>query len=277
MNNRPETLPNFESPPVVEVVLGVQFERISGFKAIHAGFLWEKFRDGFPLTQEQPPLSPVFETFGTNTGRNVPKFEFVSGPPPTPRLWFLDNEQTQLIQFQPDRFIHNWRKVQKDDVYPRYGKIKADYQGELSILREFFDDLLLGELRPNQCEVSYVNHIISLADEDLCSQPGKVFQFLGKSFAPEVFDKLEDTRFQMRFPLFSDDDTPVGRLHVNAQPGLSSDGTPMIELTLTARGVPLSPTVEAASQFLDFGRDKIVRAFAALTTEEMHNRWRRTQ
>ena len=277
MNARPATLPDFERPPVIEVVLGVQFERIAGLQTVHAGYLWDVFRKDFPHVQEHPPLSPNFETFGTKPAGDNVRLELISGPLPFPRLWFLNDAQTQLIQFQPDRFIHNWRKVREGDVYPRYEKIKEHYLNELTMLEQFFRARQLGELRPNQCEVTYVNHIVSAEGENLCAQPELVFRFFQKEFAPHVLDRLEDASFQIRFVLSSGDQQPIGRLLVTAQPAVSSEGKPIIALTLTARGSPSGPALEAASEFMDFGRDKIVRGFAELTTEAMHGRWGKKQ
>jgi uncharacterized protein (TIGR04255 family) len=222
-------------------------------------------------------LNPTFETFGTKPSSEGLKLELISGPLPFPRLWFLNDSQTQLIQFQPDRFIHNWRKVQEGDDYPRYEQIMTRYLGELASLEQFLSDLQLGILRPNQCEVTYVNHILSVDEENICAHPERVFRFFRKDFDELVPDHLEDTRFETRFVLSSEEKRPIGRLHVTAQSALSKDGKPMISLALTARGSPSAPSLEAASQFLDFGRDKIVRSFAELTTEEMHERWGRKQ
>ena len=277
MSTRPATLPDFENPPVIEVLLSVQFERITKLQTVHAGYLWDLFKKDFPHVQEHTPLNPTFETFGTKPAVGGVSLELRSGPLPFPRLWFLNDNETQLIQIQPDRFIHNWRKVQENDIYPRYENIKARYLEELTTLERFFHDRQLGDFQPNQCEVTYVNYVLSVEEENICTEPETVFRFLRQEFAPQLFEHLEDASFQVRFVLFSDDKRPTGRLLVNARPALSSDGKPMIALTLTARGTPSAPTLDAASEFLDFGRDKIVRAFAELTTETMHRRWGRKQ
>jgi uncharacterized protein (TIGR04255 family) len=277
MKTRSANLPDFENPPVIEVVLGIQFDRIASFQTIHAGHLWDGFRRDFPQVQEHPPLEPTFETFGTKPVAEGVKLELMSGPLPFPRLWFLNDAQTQLIQFQPDRFIHNWRKVKEGDVYPRYERIKTRFLDELATLEKFFSEHRLGDLRPNQCEITYVNHILSADGENLCEQPESVFRFFRKDFDQSVLEQFEDSRFQIRFVLCDEKKSPIGRLHVNAQPARSRDGQPMIALTLTARAGTSAPTLEAASQFLDFGRDKIVRCFAEITTDIMHDRWGRRQ
>ena len=60
---RPPDLPDFDNPPLVEVVLSVQFSDLQSYRTVHPGLLWErKFRESFPEFAEQPPLDPLFET-----------------------------------------------------------------------------------------------------------------------------------------------------------------------------------------------------------------------
>ena len=44
----PTPLPDFENPPVIEVVCGVSFAPLTDLKAVHLGLLWERFRDRYP-------------------------------------------------------------------------------------------------------------------------------------------------------------------------------------------------------------------------------------
>lgn len=278
MNDRSESLPSFSDPPVVEVLLGVQFERLQGFQSIHTGPLWDTFRADFPLVQEHPQLAPTYETFGTKPIGAGTTLQFsLQSPSITPRLWFLNEEHTELVQFQPDRFIHNWRKIQIGDSYPRYEAIRARYDEELNALQRFLSDHQLGELRPNQCEVTYVNHIVSDEISDIGAKPHSVFRFIRNEFASLVFDGIENTSFEVRFVLSTEGDRPIGRLYATAQPGLSREGKPMIALTMSAKGAPTEASLEAALRFVDFGRDKIVRGFTDLTTDAMHEHWGRTQ
>ena len=112
--DRPVDLPEFEKPPVVEVVLGIQFSELRRYRTFHAGLLWgEKFRKaGFPKCVERPSLDPAFETFGA-PGRNESRLQLIQMPgPEVPRLWFINHDETELVQIQSDRFLHNWRKSQ---------------------------------------------------------------------------------------------------------------------------------------------------------------------
>ena len=58
------TLADYENPPVVESVLGVQFERLRGFKNAHLGAFWTTLdKKEWPVVADAPPLPPQFERF----------------------------------------------------------------------------------------------------------------------------------------------------------------------------------------------------------------------
>jgi hypothetical protein len=93
----PPTLPEFEKPPVVEVALSVQFDRLNASVA-HLGLLWHRFRDRFGQVEEKPELPPAFERFGP--AKRMPGVRFEVGAVPGLRLWFLDEKGSELIQVQ---------------------------------------------------------------------------------------------------------------------------------------------------------------------------------
>jgi hypothetical protein len=66
----------------------------------------------------------------------------------------------ELIQFQQDRFMHNWRKVpgQKSE-YPRFDPIISKYTSELETLETYFRSKTWGPIVPTQCELTYVNQM----------------------------------------------------------------------------------------------------------------------
>jgi uncharacterized protein (TIGR04255 family) len=47
-------LPDFEHPPVTEVVIGLQFDALPGLSSAWIGELWSAFRDRYPITVDQP-------------------------------------------------------------------------------------------------------------------------------------------------------------------------------------------------------------------------------
>lgn len=280
MAQRPDDLPDFQNPPVVEVVLGVQFSELRGYRTVHAGLLWERcFRREFPLVREQPPLDPTFETFG-QPRQEPPKLQIMQVPgPQVPRLLFINHESTDLVQVQADRFVRNWRKIAQDNVYPRYERIRDSFFDEVKRVDDFFGAENIGRIEPNQCEVTYVNHI-DLTPFGGAIRIDRIFRnWVGA--ASDSADQradlpdFEDARFAARYVLKSPGGSPVGRLFAVAEPAIASSNTPIIRFSLTAKGAPAGGDYSAVGTFLDLGRRAIVRAFAALTTKEMHERWQR--
>jgi uncharacterized protein (TIGR04255 family) len=270
VTKRPDDLPDFENPPVVETVLSVQFEGIAKLRTARLGVLWDRFRARFPRTEERPPLDPVFERFNetprVRLGLQVQSMESF----PIPRLWFLTEQENEMIQVQPDRFIKNWRKKGPGEQYPRYETVRASFERDFTLFEQFLADNQLDSARINQCEVTYVNHIVAGEGWQSFEEFDRVFT----SWQP-VPDAMpgrpEDIRFHCRFVIPGESGQPVGRLHVDVQPAFRKhDDMPMYVLHLTARG-----QVGESFDFFDLGRLWIVRSFAALTTPQMHRIWRR--
>jgi uncharacterized protein (TIGR04255 family) len=275
--SRPADLPDFEDPPLVEVALSVQFSELRAYRTVHAGILWaQKLREAYPKFAEHPPLNPTFEAFGPKSPAES-RFEFkqLAGPP-VPRLWFLNADESELIQFQADRLVHNWRKTGLAGDYPRYESLKDRFFEELDDINRFFQDENIGKIEPNQCEVTYVNAIRLEDGTDIRLQPEIALRNwcaveLGDADPVATLPQIENATFSVRYVIQSNGE-PIGRLHVSAQP---ADGKPALRLDLTARGAPSDPSFAAVASFLDQGREAVVRGFTALTTPEMHRLWRR--
>ena len=270
MTSRPADLPDFENPPVVEVVLSVQFEALSQMRAAHFGLFWAQIRGRYPRTEERPALDPVVERFPEPVRRRLgvqfPIFE----TPPLPRFWFLHQTENELLQVQSDRFIKNWRKTGEGDAYPRYESVKEWFEQDFKEFQEFASREKLGSIGVNQCEVTYVNHIVPgegwASHEDM----DKVFTLWKHPRAPFP-GKAEDAVFHARFPIRDGSGHPVGRLHADVQAAMNNaDGKPMFVFNLTARGL-----LGRSMEFFDLGREWIVRSFAEMTTREMHQVWKR--
>ncbi|MBI1792084.1 MAG: TIGR04255 family protein [Acidobacteria bacterium] len=269
---RPDDLPDFENPPVVETVLSVQFELLTAVRTAHLGLLWEKFRARFPKAEDRPPLDSVFEQFPEvprpRLGLQLQTFE----RPPVPRLWFVTDQGNEMIQVQPDRFVKNWRKEGQGEQYPRYEAGKRFFERDFAVFQEFLAENRLGTPRVNQCEVTYVNHITAGEGWQDFSDFEQVFSFW-KLPAGDIPGNGEDFRAHVRFIIPGGEGRPAGRLHVDVQPAFrTSDSRPMYVFHLTARG-----QVGESLGFFDLGRRWIVKSFAALTTPSMHEVWKRKE
>jgi uncharacterized protein (TIGR04255 family) len=268
MNPRPEHLADFEKPPVVETVLSVQFEPLPLLQTAYLGLLWNEFRMSFPKTEERPPLDPVIEQFSESptvrVGLKLQALESI----PAPRIWFVNHKGSELIQVQSDRFIKNWREVGQDP-YPHYENFRPNFDRDYRIFVDFLAKNQLGAPRVNQCEVTYVNHILAGEGWEQYGDVGKIFTFWQ---SPNLASPglPEDLRLHSRFVIRGEDGGPIGRLHVDLQPAVrTSDNHPMYVLHLTARG-----QIGEGVDFFDIGREWIVASFERLTTSAMHQIWR---
>jgi len=84
------------------------------FQTAYMGLLWNEYRSSFPKTEERRPLEPVIEQFPESpTARVGLKFQAVENFL-VPRIGFVNDEGSEMIQVQNDGFIKNWREVETD-------------------------------------------------------------------------------------------------------------------------------------------------------------------
>jgi len=269
--SRPADLPDFDNPPVVETVLSVQFESVNGIHAAHLGLLWDEFRPMFPSSDERPPLEQVIEQFPETSrvrvGLQLQTFESL----PVPRLCFVNRQGNEMIQVQPDRFIKNWRKEGEGERYPHYDEtIKPMFERDFATFIAFLKKYQFEPPIINQCEVTYVNHILSGEGWETFADFEEIFNFWNGPRV-DIPGRVEDLRAHARFTIPDHRGEPIGRLHADVQPAFrTSDNRPMYVFHLTARG-----QVGRGFEFFDIGRRWIVKSFASLTTPKMHEIWRR--
>jgi len=276
MGGRPPGLPDFERPPVVEVVLSVQFEGLETLRTAHLGLLWAEFRDRFPKTEEQGPLLSVIERFDRPSAPQVGLRVETMFTPPVPRIWFLNESGTELIQVQTDRFIHNWRGTEKGAEYPRYESVRESFHHEFEKFTSFVSREKLGQLTINQCEVTYVNHVVSGEGWTRHGEISEIVSLWNSTARDAALPPLEDASLLARFVVLDAAGKPAGRLYVELQPAWRVvDSRPIYVLRLVARGRPQGEGTEGALGFFDFGRKSIVEGFAAITTPRMQKIWRR--
>ena len=276
MTNPTHGLPDFANPPLVEVAISIQFDPLPDFQVPQIGLLWSIFRERFPKTEQHSPLSPVIEKFGPPS---QPKTQLeISNIPPAPRCWFLNEDGSELIQVQLDWFAHSWRKIKQEDPYPRYAHIRDQFLEELTEFRKFLQTEKLGEFRPNQCEITYINHIEPSNIWETHRQLEKVLAMWKPKYSDDFLSEPENIRVAAQHVFTTDDGNQTGRLHISVQPAFSvSNNEPIFVVSLTARGAPDEQSSQSVLTFIDKGREMIVRGFTSITTPEMHKLWGRTK
>ncbi len=150
------------------------------------------------------------------------------------------------------------------------------FESELQKISSFVEKEKLGSLVPNQCEVTYVNHLEAGKGWNEFSELQNVLTLWRETSGDVFLPQAEDARLALRYVIPDDDGKPIGRLHIAVEPAYrASDQKPLLVMTLTARGAPLGDGVEGVVTFMCLGREWIARGFTSVTKPEMHQMWER--
>ena len=274
MTQQSRPLPEFDNPPVSEVALAVQFSPLENWHSPHAGLYWGKIQTQYPITEVQSPFPSQIEKFGEEFWQR-PSVRLELVKPDVTRFWFLDEGRINLVQVQRDRFVTNWRKVQGNEVYPRYeDSIRPRFEREWTGFHEFLQDKKIGDPKVNQCEITYVNDIPIGEGAQAFADSLKLFSSWWGPGTDDFLQAPESLSVGGSFQLPDE----RGRLHFASQHvRRQTDNARVVQLRLTARGKPLSGNEVDVMNWMDMGREWIVRAFADLTSPEAHKLWGRKQ
>lgn len=274
MSSPTPSLPDFERPPVIEVALGVQFDPIAPLNSAHIVEFWaDRIRGRFPQASELPPIAPAVEWFGAPSPPQF-AFQFVAGAVSTRWLFSDGGAQNELVQIQQDRFVRNWRQIGEGNKYPRYPSLKQKFREDFELFEAFLAERGLPAPVPNQCEVTYVNHV-DLAPGQTSGEPQNYLSPWSGKHSDGFLPVPESVEVAAHYPILRGGQ-PIGRLHVASSPVQSvQTGSSLFLLTLTARGRPATRDVAGVLDFLDLGREHVVRGFASVTTPEAHKTWGR--
>jgi len=269
VKNITSSLPDYHNPPINEVVFGIQFEPLA-LKSPHVGFFWEKIsKEEYSEYKEMPTLPHIIESYGCPVVQPPPlrieSFEY----PPLPRLFFINKIRNHLIQIQQDRFLQNWRKLRNEDIYPRYDNLFPQFVSSCELFKSFVREQNLGELKSDQYELTYVNHIPrgeawrSLKDID------KIFPEFQCNVEGRFFKEPEDVYLRKVFRL----PDKKGRLHVSLRLATSKELKDQVMVfDLTVRGFAPGNM----SEWFGMAHEWIVRGFADLTNDTTQTTiWRR--
>jgi len=269
VKNTISSLPDYDNPPINEVVFGIQFKQLN-LKSPHIGFFWEKLtKEEYPEYKEMATLPHIVEAFG---GSNIqpPRISIESFEcPPLPRVFFINRIQNHLIQIQQDRFIQNWRKIRKEDDYPRYNYLFPKFVNSLNQFNLFLEEQNIGKLEPDQYELTYVNHIPRGEAWRSLKDIGNIFPEFQGEVEKRFLDEPEDVFYRKVFRLPNNQ----GRLHVSLRLSVSKELKDQVMVfDLTARGF----NSDNMKNWFDIAHEWIVRGFFELTSDSVQTAiWKR--
>ena len=249
-------LPSYNNPPVNEVVCGIRFRPTDRLRIPHIGLLWDKFRADYPMLRHAQIIS-------TSKG-DIP-IDKITGLP-IPRVWFINASDDQVIQFQNDRFYFNWRKRKSD--YPRYDYVIKNFEIVSSAVKHFFKEFDLGELEPQEYELSYINHIPMGIGWETIDDLSEIFSdFIWNKTTERFLPNPKKVNWDADFYF------PEQKSHLIVslkQAIRKEDELPLLIYELKANGIDSDAY---AGNWFDLAHEWIVRGFTDLTTEKMHKIW----
>jgi uncharacterized protein (TIGR04255 family) len=246
------------NPPIIEFVLGMQFDQLSKLKAAHYGLIWERLGGEWVTAEDAPPIPDQFETFDrprweVQRGLGV-HFETLMFPS---RLQLTNRDQTKMLQLQNTRLHLNWKKTETQK--PSFSNFFGQFVDTYHKVSGAINDLKLGEIQPNQWEVTYVD---AFPRETFWRTPADWNDILPGLFGNMFSSTLENTVLEHRAAEWSFELKPrFGRLHVQATSGKSPANEDALIVTWTARGPARSFNEIDAG--LQRGHDAAVEAFFA--------------
>ena len=261
------TQTDWKRPPVIEVVLGIQFAPIAGLTNGHLGWFWRSVEATYPRASDSAPIQPVLESFEEEPEFGYHSIGFAQARGDS-RLRMASVDGSRMLQAQNGWLVSNWVK-RTEGPYPGYTGVLEQFQDGLGAFVGFLKERGLGELAPNLWEVTYIDHIprgtVWGDFEDLCKVvPGLLgasrsrywrFQALGGTWG-----------FQLK-------ERPA-RLAVTLQTARSTTDPPndLLVVRSTARG--RLDTLEALSESLNFGRAAVVGTFMDFTSNDAQSYWK---
>jgi uncharacterized protein (TIGR04255 family) len=260
--------PSFRDPPVVETALSIQFDELPSFRSVHIGMYHATIKDRYPVVEDKPRLDRITESFPPAPRMQALRIGPFDGRPG--RVWFRDAaDGCTLLQLQPDRFAFNWCRKEGQE-YPRHSSNQPRLLEEFERFRQFCRGSELGEVRPNLCEVTYVNHIEPANEESLTECFANVFTGIEwKSSDGWLPQPPESVSLNRVFEIGEQQ----GRLYAEAAIANDKVRGDFVLLKITARVIHREGDDLRAN--LNLAHDWVVKSFVSLTDPDIRQRrWR---
>lgn len=264
--------PDFVHPPIIELVLGAQFDRLPDFTSGHLGLFWSELgTSDWGRPKDDVPLDDQFETFQRPRLPSPTSIQLTLTSSPIPGRFLLHHSSgDRLIQVQPSRFHFNWRK--QGGFYPSFRKLIGEFEQQFATFSRFASKCGLGEVKVNQWELTYVN---AFPQGQYWRTPADWSTFLPGLFgslfpADEIGLVLENRKAEWSYEIAP----KRGRLYLSAAPGrVAGEDVDSVLLRLTARGPATSRDAAGLRAGLDCGHDAAVGAFLKVSSKDSQEKW----
>lgn len=146
------------------------------------------------------------------------------------RYFFINAQNTKLIQLQDGRFLFNWRRNEGTEIaYPKFEAVFQEFVLQWKTFLALANESEV-EISQTQFELTYMDHIL-LSDFDGKSWAlPKIFSFFAKN---PLGPNIDDANFSISLPV----EDLSGHLHLAGHGGIrNSDRKPVVILETTVRG-----------------------------------------
>lgn len=258
-------LPDYDRPPVTEIVAAVQFAPLAHFGMREVIAVARSF-EGWELIDVAPALDPIVEA---PLGQLVaPTVRIAIGIPP-PRVMLSHEAGRWLAQLQQDRLAAHERKT---GVRPSFANVAPRVREVARRAGAALDVPLLGESHgPELVELIYENLIPRGEGWSEPAEMHRIFRIFNEDAGTPPFASFEQAQISFSYELLEEGEFN-GRLHVLAQPRLGPNGGGALHLRLISRRIVGGQELD---RVLEQCHADIVHAFTAVTTERMHEIWGR--
>lgn len=257
--------PDYDRPPVIEVVIGLEFVPLPKLGAVALVGLRDRWREHFPKVQEHGPLIS-----GTQPGIVIQGVGLEIGQGALPlRLWMISEDESRLIQVQNDRLVLNWRHVegaQDAGPYPRFKILRPLFQERLADFSTYVGEAGTGEIQPTIAEVSFINTI------EVPSDDPHLASVLTTARRADLPGQLVQSRIQLILDVSEEVDMQ-GHTVISAEHRAGN----LLTLTVATRlALGHDDADEKILAALDKAHNVGVNGFTAVTDPSMHEKWGRT-
>jgi uncharacterized protein (TIGR04255 family) len=240
----------YESPPVTETSLGIQFVGLPRWDVNLFGLYLERIRAQYPRFQSAPPVA--LDPLPTVFLLNVPKIRGI----------YSSESMADVVQVQDDFFFVNWRRI-PNATYPGYGFVRSRFVEQWSTFLSFLEQNSITTPMIHRYQVTYVNHTVEgeIRPGDLLTNwvaPAGSDPF---GFALSATYRLGEKNVDVTIAM---------------QPAVRTvDNTRVTQTTITtARVVPSPATDLDPARQLDDMHDALIETFQSITTLEAKTHWR---
>ena len=266
--------PDYSNPPIVEMILGVQFSPLTKLTAGHFGIFWRDFGEDWIEPADAPLIDDQFELFDPAKWSTPGGLHLRLEPVRLPGRFTLGHKGgDRLVQLQATRFHLNWRK--REQFYPSYKRLISEFEGMFSRFTGRAEKLGLGPVAVNQWELTYID---AFHQEEYWTTPADWADILPGLFGPLFPTEGAGVALERRTAEWSYEIQPRrGRLHVAAGPGrVGGEERDALLLQMTARGPVGKGGVETLRAGLDLGHDIAFETFLRVTSEVAKKKWEPT-